>query len=113
MPSVYKRQAVSTPVRQFFTNIRDVAEVPDLIEVQKTSYEWFLQEGIHELFDEISPINDFTGRDLELYFEDYYFDEAKFDEYQCRGKNITFEAPLRVQVRLANKRTGKSTKQEI
>ncbi|NLZ97060.1 MAG: DNA-directed RNA polymerase subunit beta [Candidatus Magasanikbacteria bacterium] len=87
--------------------------LPDLLEVQKNSYDWFFKEGIKELFDELSPITDFTGRDLELYFEDYYIDEPKFDEVTCREKNITYEAPLRVNAKLLNKRTGKSEKQEI
>ncbi|KKW42808.1 MAG: DNA-directed RNA polymerase subunit beta [Candidatus Magasanikbacteria bacterium GW2011_GWA2_56_11] len=113
MTPVYKRQPLQHLERVYFTKLRDAIETPDLIEVQKTSYEWFLKEGIRELFDEISPIGDFTGRDLELYFEDYYLDEAKFDEIHCREKNITYEAPLRVQVKLVNKRTGKSNKQEI
>nr|MBP7992511.1 DNA-directed RNA polymerase subunit beta [Candidatus Magasanikbacteria bacterium] len=113
MPPIYKRQPLKTTERKFFTNLRDAVETPDLIEVQKTSYEWFLKEGIKELFEEISPLTDFTGRDLELFFEEYYLDEAKFSETQCRNKNVTFEAPLRVQVKLVNKRTGKSNKQEI
>ncbi|TAN32175.1 DNA-directed RNA polymerase subunit beta [Patescibacteria group bacterium] len=87
--------------------------LPDLIEVQKNSYDWFLKFGIKELFDELSPITDFTGRDLELYFDDYYLDEPKFDEVTCRERNITFEAPLRVTTRLANKRTGAGKTQEI
>ena len=80
MPSLYKRQSLQTIERKFFTNIRDAVATPDLIDVQKTSYAWFLKDGIRELFDEISPMNDFTGRDLELYFEEYYLDEAKFSE---------------------------------
>ncbi len=110
---IYRRQPLKERERKFFTDIRDAVEIPDLIEVQKTSYAWFLKEGVRELFDEVSPISDFTGRDLELYFEEYYLDEAKFDEVHCRNKNITYEAPLRVQVKLVNKRTGKSNKQEI
>ncbi len=113
MPPVYKRQPGKEVERKFFTPIRDAVETPDLIEVQKMSYEWFLKDGVRELFDEVSPITDFTGRDLELSFEEYYLDEAKFDEAHCRAKNITYEAPLRVQVKLVNKRTGKSNKQEI
>lgn len=113
MPAIYKRQPLKTTERKFFTSIRDAVETPDLIEVQKTSYDWFLKEGIKELFEEISPLADFTGRDLELFFEEYYLDEAKFSETQCRNKNVTFEAPLRVNVKLVNKRTGKSNKQEI
>ncbi|HAT03614.1 MAG TPA: DNA-directed RNA polymerase subunit beta [Candidatus Magasanikbacteria bacterium] len=111
--SVYKRQPLKTLERKFFTPLRDAIETPDLIEVQKSSYAWFFEEGLRELFDELSPITDFTGRDLELYFEDYYLDEPKFDEVVCRNKNITYESPLRVNVRLTNSRTGKSEKQEI
>ncbi|PLX28534.1 DNA-directed RNA polymerase subunit beta [Candidatus Parcubacteria bacterium] len=110
---IYKRQALKTKERKFFTDIRDAVETPDLIEVQKSSYRWFFDEGLRELFDELSPITDFTGRDLELYFEDYYLDEPKFDEVTCRKKNITFESPLRINVKLTNKRTNKSEKQEI
>ncbi len=113
MAPLYRQQPLKTKQRAFFTPVRDAIEAPDLIEVQRNSYEWFFKEGLRELFDELSPITDFTGRDLELYFEEYYLDEAKFDEVTCREKNITFEAPLRVNVRMQNKRTGKSEKQEI
>ncbi|MBU0596758.1 DNA-directed RNA polymerase subunit beta [Patescibacteria group bacterium] len=110
---VYQRQPLKDTERKFFTDLRSPLKGDNLIEVQHTSYDWFIKDGIRELFTEISPITDFTGRDLELYFEDYYFDEPKFDEVTCREKNITFEAPLRVNVRLANKRTNTEEKQEI
>jgi DNA-directed RNA polymerase subunit beta len=87
--------------------------MPDLIEIQKDSYNWFLKEGLAELFDEINPVVDFIGRDLELYFEDYYLDEPKFSEIESREKNITYEAPLRVKTRLLNKKTKKSVTQEV
>lgn len=87
--------------------------MPDLIEIQKDSYDWFLKEGLAELFDEINPVADFIGRDLELYLEDYYLDEPKFSEIESREKNITYEAPLRVKARLLNKKTGKSLTQEV
>ena len=67
--------------------------LPDLIEVQKSSYDWFLKFGVKELFDEISPITDFSGRNLELYMEDYYLDEPKFDEVVCRDRNILLKLP--------------------
>ena len=70
--------------RKFFTDFKAVMPMPDLIEVQKDSYEWFLKEGLAELFDEISPITDFIGRDLELSFEKYYLDEPKFDENESK-----------------------------
>ena len=87
--------------------------MPDLIELQKDSYNWFLEEGLRDLFDEISPITDFIGRDLELYFDNYYLDDPKFDETESREKNTTYEAPLRVMVKLINKRTGQNTTQEV
>ncbi|MBP9695250.1 MAG: DNA-directed RNA polymerase subunit beta, partial [Candidatus Magasanikbacteria bacterium] len=110
---IYKRQSTKQPERKFFTDRSGQISMPDLIEVQKSSYEWFSKYGIRELFEEISPITDFTGRDLELYFEEYYLDEPKFDEATCHAKNATYEAPLRVNVKLVNKRTQKENKQEI
>ncbi len=88
-------------------------DLPDLIEVQKSAYAWFLNHGIRELFDEVSPIRDTMGRDLELTLGDYYLDEPKFDEVTSRAKNVTYEAPLRVKTRLKNLRTGAVKEQEI
>ncbi|NCB20616.1 MAG: DNA-directed RNA polymerase subunit beta [Clostridia bacterium] len=99
--------------RHFFTDFKAEIPLPDLIEIQKDSYRWFLEEGLAELFDEINPISDFIGRDLELYFEDYYLDEPKFTELESRDKNITYEAPVRVKTRLLNKKTGESSNQEV
>lgn len=87
--------------------------MPDLIEVQKDSYKWLFDQGLRELFDEISPVKDFIGRDFELYFQDYYLDEPKFDEKTSRDKNLTFEASLRVRTKLVNKRTNDVNEQEI
>ncbi len=111
--AIFKRQALKTTERKFFTNVRDAMPVPDLIDVQKSSYDWFLKFGIKDLFEEVSPMTDFTGRDLELYLENYYLDDPKFDEVVCRERNLTFEAPLRVTARLLNKRTTQSKSQEI
>jgi len=99
--------------RKFFSNFKDVMDLPDLVEIQKTSYNWFLKQGLRELFDEISPIKDFGGRNLELYFKDYYLDEPKFDEKISKEKNITFEAPLRVKAVLTNKKDKTKKEQEI
>ena len=99
--------------RKFFTNIKDAVPLPDLIETQKVSYDWFFKEGMKELFEEISPIKDYIGRDLELYLEDYYLDEGKFDEMAAKSRNATYEAPLRVTAKLVNKRTGEVQEQEI
>ncbi len=99
--------------RRFFTDFQAGMPLPDLIEIQKDSYRWFLEEGLAELFDEINPVADFIGRDLELYFEDYYLDEPKFSELESRNKNITYESPLRVKTRLVNKKTGQTSNQEV
>jgi len=95
------------------SEVSQVMPMPDLIEIQKDSYSWFLKEGLEELFDEINPVTDFIGRDLELYFEDYYLDEPKFSEIESREKNITYEAPLRVKTRLLNKKNNHALNQEI
>ncbi|MDG1949948.1 MAG: DNA-directed RNA polymerase subunit beta, partial [bacterium] len=111
---IYQRTPVKTRERKVFGNaVQDAMDVPDLIEVQRRSYRWFFEEGIRELFDEITPIKDFIGRDLELYFDEYYLDEPKFDEKTSREKNVTFEAPLRVKTRLVNLRTKDVKEQEI
>jgi len=112
MPT-YRRTPVLSRDRKVFNEITDAMELPDLIEVQRRSYRWFFDEGIRELFEEVTPIRDFIGRDLELYFDDYYLDEPKFDEKTSRAKNVTFEAPLRVKTRLVNLRTKSVKEQEI
>ena len=99
--------------RKSFSSLAEVVPMPDLIEIQTDSYKWFLKEGLAELFDEINPVTDFIGRDLELYLEDYYLDEPKFSEIESREKNITYEAPLRVKTRLLNKKSGRSLNQEV
>ena len=104
---------LNTTDRKKFSQSKKAMELPDLIQVQKNSYNWFFKEGLKELFEEISPIKDFTGRDLELYFLDYYLDEPKFDEITSKSKNITYEAPLRVKAQLINHRTGEVKEQEV
>ncbi|MSR85414.1 DNA-directed RNA polymerase subunit beta, partial [Candidatus Uhrbacteria bacterium] len=109
----FRRQPTKESERRYFTAARDAMALPDLIEVQKASYRWFLEVGIRELFKEISPIKDFIGRDLELQFIDYFFDEAKFDEKTSKAKNVNYEAPLRVKTRLINKRSNSEKDQEV
>ncbi len=110
---MFKRNWDLAADRKYFTDLKPAKELPDLVEVQQYSYQWFFDKGLKELFSELSPINDFTGRDLELYFEEYYLDDPKFDEVTCRKKNITYEAPLRVKARLVNKRTKEEKTQEV
>ena len=102
-----------TTSRKMFTKLKEVIPLPELIELQKKSYGWFFKKGLVELFEEISPIRDIMGRELELYFSDYYLDEPKFDETTSKAKNINYEAPLRVKARLVNKKNGESKEQEI
>ncbi len=104
---------IKSSARKFFNETMAAIDLPDLIEIQKDSYNWFLREGLADLFQEISPITDFIGRDLELYLEDYYLDEPKFNESESKAKNITYEASLRVKARLANKKTGQTVVQEV
>ncbi|MBT4277128.1 DNA-directed RNA polymerase subunit beta [Candidatus Falkowbacteria bacterium] len=91
-------------------NKKDAIPLPDLVEVQQESYKWFLDQGIKEIFEEISPIKDFGGQKLELSFLKYYFDEPKFDELTSRKKNVTFESPMRVDIEL--KKDGKKLSQQ-
>lgn len=110
---IFRRQAPKEMERRYFTASRDAMALPDLIEVQKQSYRWFLETGIRDLVKEISPIKDFIGRDLELSFVDYFLDEPKFDEKTSKAKNITYDAPLRVKTKLVNKRSGETKEQEV
>ncbi len=98
--------------RKFFKPIKMVS-LPNLIETQLNSYNWFLENGLKELFKEVNPVVDFTGKDSELYFEDYYLDDPKYDEITAKNKNISYEAPLRCKVKLVIKSTGEIKEQEI
>jgi DNA-directed RNA polymerase subunit beta len=84
-----------------------------LIETQLASFEWFQREGLRELFDEISPITDFTGKNLELRFLDYVFGESRYSEFECRDRDLTYAAPLRVNVQLRVLSTGEVKESEL
>ena len=100
-------------VRMSYSRIDEVLELPDLIEVQRSSYEWFLSEGLKEVFEDISPIQDYTGN-LILEFVDYYInEEPKYTEDEARERDANFSAPLKVKVRLINKETGEVKEQEV
>ena len=98
--------------RKSYARIPDVLELPKLIEVQLISFEQFRREGLGELLQEISPIISFN-KNLELYFLDYRFDDAKYNEKECRERDITYASPLWVQIRLVNKETGEIQEQEV
>jgi DNA-directed RNA polymerase subunit beta len=99
--------------RKYFTGFSEVMEMPNLIEAQLRSYKWFLDKGLAELFAEINSIKDFTGKNLELFFGEYYLDKPKYDEKTAKERNTTFEAPLYVSVKLVNKVTGKTKTQDV
>ncbi|PIS31873.1 MAG: DNA-directed RNA polymerase subunit beta [Candidatus Portnoybacteria bacterium CG08_land_8_20_14_0_20_40_83] len=98
---------------KFFGTHTPVIPLPNLIESQINSYKWFLDHGLKELFEEVSPIRDWSGKELELYFIDYYLDEPKYDEVTAKNRNASYEAPLRGKLRLINKKTGEAKEQEI
>lgn len=87
--------------------------LPNLVETQTRSYAWFLKDGLRELFDEISPIRDHTGGELELHFLDYRFDEPKYSELQAKEKDQTYEAALRVKLKLVHVGTKQAEMQEV
>ena len=98
---------------KWYASAKDVAALPDLSSLQTDSYNWFLREGLKDLFDEISPVEDLTGKNLELHFVDYYLEEPKVDEATARETDATYEAALRVKLRLINKETGEIKEQEV
>jgi len=98
---------------KFFGKHPNVTQLPHLIELQLDSYKWFREKGLKELFEEVSPIRDWSGKDLELSFVDYYFDEPKYTENEAKDQNVSYEAPLRAKLRLANKKSGEIKEQEI
>ena len=96
-----------------FARIDELLEKPNLIEIQRKSYEWFLEEGLKEAFKDISPIEDYTGN-LSLEFIDYELDEdSKYDVEECKERDVNYAAPLRVQVRFINKETSEIKEQKV
>lgn len=98
--------------RRSYSRITEVLDLPDLLEIQNESYKWFLEEGLNEMFKDISPIKDFT-EELLLEFISYHLDEPKYSVDECKERDATYAAPLRVQVRLINKETGEVKEQEV
>jgi DNA-directed RNA polymerase subunit beta len=98
--------------RRSFARISEVLDLPNLIEIQTSSYQWFLDEGLREMFRDISPIEDFTGN-LSLEFIDYSLGEPKYSVEESKERDVTYSAPLRVKVRLLNKETGEVKDQDV
>ena len=101
-------------LRMSYQRQKEVLEMPNLIEVQKNSYQWFLDEGLKEAFDDISPIEDYSGK-LSLEFVDFKLceDEVKYSIEKCKERDATYAAPLKVKVRLHNKEKDEITEHEI
>ncbi|MBI2776944.1 MAG: DNA-directed RNA polymerase subunit beta [Chloroflexi bacterium] len=99
--------------RKRYARIPEVLPVPNLIELQLESFQWFIEKGLRELFDEISPIKDFTAKVMELQFLDYEFGDPKYSEEECRTKDLTFSKPLYVNVELLIKETGEIQRQRV
>ena len=103
-----------TGTRMSFSRQKEILEVPNLIEVQKNSYGWFLESGLREVFDDISPISDHSGH-LSLSFVDYELakDDIKYTIEECKERDATYSAPMKVRVRLHNKETDEINEHEI
>ena len=98
--------------RRNFSKIRNTYELKDLLEIQKKSYKWFIETGIKEVFEDLFPVENFSGT-LSLEFGDYHFDEPRYSIKESKDRETTFSAPLRVEVRLFNRETGEVKEQEI
>ncbi len=111
--SMVKPTKLGKNERMTFSKINEVIDMPNLIEIQKDSYKWFVEEGLKEVFRDMSAITDYAGN-LELTFIDYRLDEKpKYDVTECKVRDATYAAPLRVTARLTNKETGEIKESEV
>jgi len=108
-----RRNLLATTERKRYARIPEVLPIPNLIDLQLESFDWFIDNGLRELFDEISPIQDFTGRVMELRFREYEFEAPKYTELECRTRDLTFSKPLYVWVELLIKETGEIQRQRV
>lgn len=99
--------------RYYITEKQNNADLPHLIEVQIDSYHWFLNEGLKELLEEISPITDFSDKKMELHFLDHSVEAPKYSPAVCKRKNITYESSLKVHIQMVNKETGEIKEQDV
>ncbi len=107
------KDLAKTNTRVYFTDEDDAVQLPNLVDHQNKSWQWFVEEGLGELLAEISPIDDYTGTKLSLRFKDYRFEKPKMTESEARENNISYDAPLKAVVELTNKVTGEVKEQEI
>ena len=104
--------AVAPRARKSFSRLKHVLDLPDLIDIQKASFHWFLEGGLRETIDDISPIEDYTGT-LAVEFAEYEFGEPQFTIQECREKDLTYQVPLSITVRFVNKDTGEIREQRV
>ena len=106
-------KTVTAPrARKSFSRLKHVLDLPNLIDIQRESFDWFLSEGLRETIDDISPIEDYTGT-LAVEFGEYRFGEPQFSIQECREKDLTYQAPLSMTVRFVNKETGEIREQTV
>ena len=104
--------AVAPRARKSFSRLKHVLDLPNLIDIQKASFRWFLEEGLRDTIDDISPIEDYTGT-LAVEFAEYEFGDSQFSIQECREKDMTYQAPLSMTVRFVNKETGEIREQKV
>src|SRR6266545_4630876 len=98
--------------RKSFSRLKHVLDLPNLIDIQKASFDWFMSDGLRETIDDISPIEDYTGT-LAVEFADYWFGDPQFTITECREKDLTYQVPLSMTVRFVNKDTGEIREQTV
>jgi DNA-directed RNA polymerase subunit beta len=98
--------------RKSFSRLKHVLDLPNLIDIQKASFSWFMEEGLQETINDISPIEDYTGT-LAVEFGDYWFGEPQFSIKECREKDLTYQVPLSMSIRFVNKETGEIREQTV
>ncbi|CAN5221546.1 DNA-directed RNA polymerase subunit beta [soil metagenome] len=104
--------AVAPRARKSFSRLKHVLDLPNLIDIQKSSFDWFMKEGLRETIDDISPIEDYTGT-LAVEFAEYEFGDPQFTIQECREKDLTYQVPLSITVRFVNKETGEIREQRV
>ena len=100
------------PARTSFSRLKHVLDLPNLIDIQKASFHWFLEDGLRETIRDISPIEDYTGT-LAVEFASYWFEEPQMSIRECREKDLTYQAALHMTVRFVNKETGEIREQRV
>jgi DNA-directed RNA polymerase subunit beta len=106
------RGVVAPRARKSFSRLKHVLDLPNLIDIQKASFQWFMDDGLRETIDDISPIEDYTGT-LAVEFAEYKFGEPQFTIQECREKDLTYQVPLSMTVRFVNKETGEIREQTV